>query len=271
MIAAAVGALTLACAPAVTGATDAERGAIERIVCRMPQTVVRGVQVVALPADANPPPGSIGLRILVRGYGEGGRSVHHLRDDWEAAMAAGAIADGFRRLHLRPVIAFSARPLGTPATPLDDTTEPTHRLLPRVFESTERGPIGPPKTLGAGVGTWLRLDAQLDALDRRFRVHHRLARFAPFGKAPAVTVSASDLNRFLGGPGIVAYLKALRWTENRYDGALLAVRYGGAVVWTATVAVRPYGGAGCEYAVPRGGGRVDAADQACALAGAGDV
>ncbi|MDX6510946.1 MAG: hypothetical protein QOE36_450 [Gaiellaceae bacterium] len=269
MIAAALAAATLACAPAVSGATAPEQAAIDRIVCLMPGTLVRGVQVVSPPARAKAPAGSIGLRLLLDGnpalQGLG------LRANWEAGMAAAAIADGFRRLHLRPVSAYAAAPVGTPPTQLDQTTEIVHGLLPRVFESTANGFIGPPKTLGMGVGTWLRLDARLDALDRRFGVHHSLVRMAPFGKAPVVIVSAPDLVQFLGGPGIVGYLNALRWSENRYDGVYLGVRSGGRLVWEATVDVRPGGGAGCAYAIPLGEGRVDAAERACTLAGAESV
>lgn len=266
MIAAAFAAASLACAPAVTGATAPERAAISRIVCLMPGSAVRTVQVVAPPARTKASARAVGIRILLDGY-DGVSRLTTMRAEWEAAAAAGAIADGFRRLHLRPVVAYSARPVGTPPTRLEPSAEPVRGLLPRVFEVTAHGSVGPPKTLGVGIGTWVALDARLDSLDRRYAVHHHLDRLTPFGKAPAVTISAPALTRFLGGPGLVAYLRALRWTENRYDGIYVGVRSGGKLVWGATIEVRAGGGGGCGFDVDPGGGRIDAANTACTAAG----
>jgi hypothetical protein len=247
MVALLLAAATTACAPSIVGGNPAEQAAVARMVCRMPDNRIAGVQLVSA-QRVRGTRGPLGIRILLPPAGnrtDGDRGL------WEADVAGRSIAAGFQRLGLPRVGAYAAATVGTPAGPLDAANEVV--VTPR--------PLPPPPRRGE---TWAQIEARFDALDRRFHVRSHLDRVNAFAKTPAVTVVVPDPARFLGGPAVGAYLKALHWNSHSYPAAYLGVAWQRNLVWSAETGTI---GGGCGYQITAGAGRTAAAVRACRLAG----
>ncbi len=246
MLALLLAVTAVTCAPPVIGGNEAERAAVARIICRMPDNRIGGVQILASP-PAFRRHGRLGLRILLPPPGDrtdGDRGL------WEADVAGRSIAAAFARLGLPRISSYAAATTGTPPDPLDPANEVV--VTPRPLPQTPHEE------------TWTQIEGQFDALDRRFGVRSHLDRVNAFAKTPAVTVVVGDPRHFLAGPAIGAYLKALGWKTHRYAASYLGVRWKGNVVWSAETGTI---GGGCGYSILGGGGRASAAIHACRLAG----
>ncbi|MDX6487764.1 MAG: hypothetical protein QOK13_379 [Gaiellaceae bacterium] len=204
------------CLRSVSGGNTEETAAVERILCLMPGTAIRSVEIRTDVVDAGPR--AVWLAISIRAFkGSAGLdALGYTRAKWEADIAAAAIRDGFVRLGLRHVVAYQDLTAGR-------QPHPAHLYgIARPEWKVARWSTGAdPKSLGVGVQSWSGLQARLDALSRRFHVRTQLTRYNPFGKAPVVTIRTAQGGRFIDAGGFQAYERAVKFAGARYDGALI--------------------------------------------------
>ena len=204
------------CLRPVSGGNSEEGAAVERILCLMPGTAIRSVEIRTDVTDAGPR--AVWLAISIRAFKGPARvdALDYTRAKWEVDIAAGAIRDGFVRLGLRHVVAYQDLTVGR-------QPDPAHLYgIARPEWKVGRWSAGAdPKSLGVGVQTWLALQAKLDALSRRFHVRTQLTRYNPFGKAPIVTIRTDQGGRFIDAGGFQAFERGVKFDGARYDGSLI--------------------------------------------------
>ena len=228
------------CRVSIIGGTAAEQAATKRIVCRMPGTVIDSVHIVEHPLDS--PSDTVWLAITVpRASAQTLASfLVDERGRWEANIAAGAIRDGFVRLGLRRVVAYTRIPRGAPLDP----NALYGIALPRW--GIKRWTTGAPsRNLGRHADNWLVLAERLRALSRRYRVKTTLARYQPLGKAPMIWISTPRAARFLASGGFQAYKRALHFGEARYDGVFIGLVAPGTAALDEWATYRGRQGDGC--------------------------
>jgi hypothetical protein len=185
------------CRRPVSGGTASERAAIERILCRLPGTAIRGVALRDHAPQA--PPAALWLAFTLA-YPTTPRAVTlaYTRARWEADIAAAAVRDVFSQFGLAHVVAYEALSVGAQPDPVQlfGIARPEWGV-PRW--SAEPGSAA---TLGLGVPSWTQLQASLAALARRFGMRTRLERYEPLGRAPVVTVTTDLPGPFIDAGGL---------------------------------------------------------------------
>ena len=204
------------CLRPVSGGNTEEVAAVERILCLMPGTAIRSVEIRTDVTDAGPR--AVWLAIWVRAFSgpAGGDALGYTRAKWEVDIAAAAIRDGFVRLGLRHVVAYQDLTVGRQPDPAH-----LYGIAPPEWKVARWSTGSDPKSLGVGVQTWPGLQAKLGALSRRFHVRTQLTRYNPFGKAPVVTIRTDKAGRFIDARGFQAFERGMKFDGARYDGVLI--------------------------------------------------
>jgi hypothetical protein len=230
------------CAISVVGGSSAENAAAQAVVCRMPGTAIKSVEIHAQPPDA--PPTTAWLTIAIP-YPSAQTITSFLvstRGRWEAHIAAAAVRDKFVQLGLRRVVAYDAIPPGTQPDPdsLFGIALPSWGI--------RRWMTGAPsRNLGKRADTWPVLQAKLSRLAKKYRVRAELVRYQPLGKAPLVWIKTPAPGRFAVSGGFEALERTLHFREARYDGVFIGLirpYRAGLLVW-ASYRGRP--GEGCGW------------------------
>jgi hypothetical protein len=245
VVASPAGGGRAACNRAVSGGTQEEQAAVQRIVCRMPGTRVAEVAIMAAPPGAPASTRTIG--IVVRPRAGADRRAQAARAGWEAELVAGAVRDGFARNGLSRVAAFAS------ATSRRDFATRFYRPLARPEWNLGRWAVRPGIRSASGKvrdGRWATLNARLRADARRYGLRLRLEKYNPYGKAPVVTVTTHRPQAFLGSRALRQLRADLGIGGRRFDGAFLAVVGGGRTVFTAFSTHRTAVTSGCAVYVP---------------------